>query len=618
MEITRRDFINGTLAGAGASLLGMPAPARAQGLSVEWTGYGGIGDYADSNGNTAAVVNAAHAIRDGRFPTPFETARNLGETYDVIVVGGGFAGLAAVYEIKKAAPGQRVLLLDNHPVPGGEAKQNVVEIDGVKLIGPQGSNGTLVPFPGFYPIANQYWAELGIPRTFEFERDGPHTPPIRFARDNYESMFWDEGLADVGWFFGSTMVRDPFSDRLARVPLPPHAKRDWLRWHDWKAPVAPPAGVDADRWLDTMTYGDYMTDVMGLGSDIFPLVDPLVAVGDYGVSATAISAYSAKLLGLPGPAGDAGIGYDEADIFSFPGGNTTIARYLFKALLPEGIQGTPAFADVAGAPFDFSAFDKPGASLRVRVSSTAVAVAHDGRPENAAFVNVAYTDRSGELLRVRGRAVVMAGGGWVTKHVVRDLPEEFHDAYAQFHNGPILVVNVGLRNWRAMAKLEISALRWFEGLGFFANIRRPMIYDGYHPPLDPERPAMLTLYIGFPQAGVPLQDQAVEGRVRLFATSYAQFEAQIRRQLQRLLEPAGFDHRNDIGAIVLNRWGHAYVAPQPGFYFGSNGRPAPSTIIRKGFGRISFGHSELQGRQNWPRACEEGKRAALQALAVSS
>ncbi|HEY1653579.1 MAG TPA: NAD(P)-binding protein [Candidatus Tumulicola sp.] len=618
MKFTRRDFINGTLAGAGASLLNMPAPAHAQGLSEPWTGYGGIGDYADSNGNTATVVNAAHAIRDGRFPTPFSSAAALDESYDLVVVGGGFAGLAAAYEYRKAAPDKFILLLDNHPVPGGEAKQNVIEIDGVTLIGPQGSNGTLVPMPGFYPIANEYWHDLGIPRSFQWAQDDPRTSGIRFARDNYESMFWDEGLADVGWFFGSTMVRDPFADALARVPLPAQTKRDWLAWHNWKQPVAAPGGMDADHWLDTMTYGQYLTRVMGLHDDIFALVDPLVATGDYGVSATAISAYAAKLLGLPGPAGAAGIGYNEADIFSFPGGNTTIARYLFKALLPEGITGSGAFGDVAGAPFDFAAFDVPGAKLRVRTSATAVAVAHDGPPERAEFVNVAYTDPAGTLLRVRAKSVVMAGGGWVNKHVVRDLPPEFHDAYAQFHNGPILVVNVGLRNWEAMAKLGISALRWFDGLGFFANIRRPMQYPGYRPPFDPQSPAMLTLYIGFPQAGVPLQEQAVAGRVQLFTTSYAQFESQVREQLQRMLGPSGFDHRRDVGAIVLNRWGHAYIAPQPGFYFGSEGRPAPSSVIRKGFGRISFGHSELQGRQNWPRACEEGKRAALQALAATA
>ena len=49
--ITRRDFVGATLIGSGAALLGMPCPGQAQGLTTQWNGYAGIGDYARSNGN---------------------------------------------------------------------------------------------------------------------------------------------------------------------------------------------------------------------------------------------------------------------------------------------------------------------------------------------------------------------------------------------------------------------------------------------------------------------------------------------------------------------------------------------------------------------------------------
>ncbi|MDH3549040.1 MAG: twin-arginine translocation signal domain-containing protein, partial [Gammaproteobacteria bacterium] len=64
-NISRRDFINGTLVGVGATLLGAAAPgctARqtpAPTTSDPWTGYGGVGDYATANGNVAAVRDAA-------------------------------------------------------------------------------------------------------------------------------------------------------------------------------------------------------------------------------------------------------------------------------------------------------------------------------------------------------------------------------------------------------------------------------------------------------------------------------------------------------------------------------------------------------------------------------
>ncbi len=64
--ITRRDFLNSTLIASGAALLSSAAPGELLGQAKEddWNGYGGVGDYANSNGNTQAVVNAGHEIRD--------------------------------------------------------------------------------------------------------------------------------------------------------------------------------------------------------------------------------------------------------------------------------------------------------------------------------------------------------------------------------------------------------------------------------------------------------------------------------------------------------------------------------------------------------------------------
>jgi spermidine dehydrogenase len=64
----------------------------------------------------------------------------------------------------------------------------------------------------------------------------------------------------------------------------------------------------------------------------------------------------------------------------------------------------------------------------------------------------------------------------------------------------------------------------------------------------------------------------------------------------------------------LNRWGHAYISPQPGFHFGNDGQEAPREIVKKGYGRIQFGHSELSGYMSNTRAMIEGARAARAAM----
>ena len=200
----------------------------------------------------------------------------------------------------------------------------------------------------------------------------------------------------------------------------------------------------------------------------------------------------------------------------------------------------------------------------MRLGATAVAVRHEGDPANAATVRVTYA-AAGTLAAVKARSVVVAIGGWIARHVVRDLPAAYATAYAQFHHGPILVANVGVRNWMPFAKLGITAARWFDGFGFYVNVRQPMeVGDPAAPPFDPRYPAMLTFYVGFPQPGMPVEAQTAAGRARLFETSYAGFERQIRRQLQTMFGAYGFDAKRDIGAIVLNRWGHAYLSPQPG------------------------------------------------------
>jgi spermidine dehydrogenase len=618
--ITRRDFIGATLVGSGAMLLGAPSPADAQNLTRTWTGYAGIGDYARSNGNTAEVVNAAHGVRDGRYEAAIAAARPVDDLYDLVIVGGGFAGLIAAYDFKKKFPSGRCLVLENHPVFGGEAKQNQMLVDGIVLTGPQGSNDAVVPAAdNSYAHVSALWDEIGMPRHFDYVAPHGADPKLKYARDHYEPMFWNEDEASIGYFFDGRAlgtkrmwVTDPWSDDLRRAPLSPAVRRNLVAWKKHARVLSHGDAAQTDRWLDTMSYGDFIVNEMGLSKDVFHLADPLVATGDFGVSADAVSAYAAKLLGFPGVADSVnGAGQD---IFSFPGGNAAILRHIVKAMIPDAITGTSSFGDVLNAPIAFDALDREQPT-RIRLGATVVAVEHAGAPERAETVDVTYAVK-GELSRVRAKAVIVAAGGWIAKHIVRDLPPAYVAAFAQFHHAPILVANVAVRNWKPFAKLGITAAHWFDGFGFFVNVRQPMVVDGAPVPLDPAKPAMLTFYVGFPQPGVPIDAQTEGARARLFATSYAEYEMQIRHQLQTLFGEAGFDARRDIAGIVLNRWGHAYLAPQPGFYFGSATTPAPLGVIRERYGRVAFGHSELSGRQSWGRAAQEGRRALAQVLEV--
>ena len=123
--ITRRDFVNGVLVTGGAALLWSPGAALADAIDAyapsgsPWTGYGGVGDYQWSNGNTEAVMNAAHGIRDGAYADA--SGSTAEESVDLVVIGGGFSGITAAFEFnKRRKPGQTCLLLENHAMFGGE------------------------------------------------------------------------------------------------------------------------------------------------------------------------------------------------------------------------------------------------------------------------------------------------------------------------------------------------------------------------------------------------------------------------------------------------------------------------------------------------------------------
>jgi spermidine dehydrogenase len=299
---------------------------------------------------------------------------------------------------------------------------------------------------------------------------------------------------------------------------------------------------------------------------------------------------------------------------SFPGGNDGIARHMVKTLIPDAIAGANTLDAVCRNNIKFEALDRPGQPARIRLNSTTVWVKHEGDAAKSDFVTVAYT-RGGNVYRLKARSVVMAGGCWTSKHIVRDLPAAHREAYDQFYRSPCLMANVALRNWRFLYKIGISGCQWFEGLGNFAAIRKLPTFSSDNKTISPDSAVVLTLKVIFPHYGLPLQDQGNLGRTQLLTTSFRDYERQIRAQMTEMFSASGFDASRDIAGIVLNRWGHAYVSPQPGFFFGKDGNPAPRTILRAApFGRIAFANTDLSGTPDHRTAIGEAHRAVSQLL----
>ena len=161
-------------------------------------------------------------------------------------------------------------------------------------------------------------------------------------------------------------------------------------------------------------------------------------------------------------------------------------------------------------------------------------------------------------------------------------------------------------------------MRWFDGFGWFFSLRRQMIIDGREPmPLDPAKPIVITMYNSFCLPGLPVAQQTVAARMALYSMYFRDIELAVRSQFTKMFASAGFDAARDIAGITANRWGHAYVVSPPYFAFGKDGQPAPREVVRAGYGRLRFAHSELEGAQMWETAVAEGERAVKQLMEVA-
>jgi spermidine dehydrogenase len=616
-DITRRDFLNSTLIASGAMLLNSASPAQlvAQAAptgdaSDDWTGYGGIGDYAHSNGNTQSVLDAGHQIRDGLFDSLPADLIDTRETYDCVVVGGGISGLAAALVFKRlAGSGKTCLVIENHPIFGGEAKRNEFLVDGHQLTAHQGSALFQVPFP--HSFIARFYESIGLKTLrLEYQKWAGPDPEIALSTTPYL------GSSPYGLYFGAKFAQaqglwltDPWGKKLEGAPISAKAREELLRYQTpdpARAQVPEYRGDAISRRLDTITLEDHLIERYGIGRETVRtfLFDE---GGGFGLGPDALSGYTAYAFNGLGAVAD-------SEDQMFPDGNSGIARLIAKTLFPESIAGTQSIEDVYRGSVNFDSLDRAGAPARIRLNSTAVWVKHDGEPAKSETVTILYT-RAGKTYQVKARSVVMAGGSWTTKHIVRDLPDDRKEAYAQFHRSPCMLANVAVRNWRFLYKLGISGCQWFEGLGSYLQIRKLALCGTDSPTIGPDSPVVLTIKVLYSYPGKSAEQQGHMGRGEMISTPFREYERQIRQQLTDMFAHTGFDASRDIAGIILNRWGHAYASPAPGFYFGKDGKPAPGDILRAApFGRIAFANTDLSGMPDHKSSIIEADRAVQQLL----
>ena len=620
-DITRRDFLGSTLLASGGLLLDSVTPQQLLAQQADdLTGYGGVGEYSTSNGNTLPVLQAGHKIRDAVYQHLPRDIVETGETYDCVIVGGGISGIAAaLFHQRQSGARATRLVLENHLIFGGEAKQNEFLVDGQRLIAHQGSAIYQLQQPQSFLA--QFYDSIGLKTPkLTYQKWAGSPPEMPLSRTPYDEAGMDYG--QYGFWFGPKFghasglwVMDPVRRKLEGAPISDSARAEWLRFLtgtavDQKPFEHPKSESDPiAHCLDTITLEQHYMERFGLSRETVRSFLSPVAGGGSGLGPDALSAYSDYAYEVLNPIPDETGGMDQM----FPGGNTTIARLMVKSLIPSSIGGPGTVDAVSRNTVNFAALDTAGAPAHIRLGSTAVFVQHDGDPVKAATVSIVY-EKAGKLYRVKARSVVMAGGSWTTKHIVRDLPESHRQAYAQFYRSPCMMANVAVRNWRFLYNRGLSGCRWFGGVvGDYMEVRKLALTGDVSPTIGPDSPIVLSLKCLYAYPGLPTEEQGNRGRMELLSTSFREYERRIRQQFTDMFAASGFDAPRDIAGIILNRWGHAYLSPQPGFFFGKNGQPAPREILRQApFGRIAFANTDLAGAMDHRFSILEAQRAINQ------
>src|SRR5262249_49442865 len=130
-SITRRDFLNGVAVSIVGSAL---APEIGRGAQQEFAPERAADYYPPTRvgmrGSHAGSFEVAHQLRDRR-QWDLSSAVNTGESYDLVIVGGGLSGLsAAYYFIRDVGRSAEVLLLDKHAGFGSHAKRTTLHWEG--------------------------------------------------------------------------------------------------------------------------------------------------------------------------------------------------------------------------------------------------------------------------------------------------------------------------------------------------------------------------------------------------------------------------------------------------------------------------------------------------------
>jgi spermidine dehydrogenase len=621
-KITRRDFLDGALLTVGAlsaAALGRAAQAETARYPPGLTGL---------RGQTPESFAVMHALRDGTFWDKAGAPQSTHEAYDLVVVGGGISGLAAAFLYRQQAGGKAgVLILENNDDFGGHARRNEFTAgNGRRIIGYGGSQSLQTP-SYFSPAVKQLLRDVAIDTDkFKsyYDQDWANRyklgPAVLFTREAFGS---DRLVKLTGMA----------ADWVPKTPLNERAKRDLIELIDRPRDYLPgKSREDKFDILSRTSYAEFLTATCAYDPQLVTYFQNSTE-GYFGVGIDGVTALDAW--------GDWEPGFDGMDlgekpyrtmsasarryltdsdpyIFHFPDGNAGVARALVRAMIPSALP-SHGMESLVATKADYSKLDVASDPVRLRLNASVVKVAHDGAPGSARSVTVTYME-NGTLKTVVASHVVLACWHRVIPYLTNELALEQIEALNDQQKVPLVLANVLISNWKALAKLGIRGFKAPSSFWHGAALDFPVSMGDYKFAATPRDPVLLSLVkvpLGAKRSSA--REQSLAGRRALMGLTFEDMEREIRDMLGRALSAGGFDPARDIEAITINRWAHGYAREymRPWDTFWPDGK-LPIETARKPWGRIAIANADSGAYAYANCAIDQAVRAVRDLLGHSA
>ena len=650
LSITRRDFINGVSYGLAASV----APIdflKAENIDPfkyppALTGI---------RGNHPGSFDHAHrlALAGGNF---LEEIIDLGETNDLIVVGGGISGLSAAYFYQeRTASNQNILILDNHDDFGGHAKRNEFQVDGREILTYGGSQS--IESPSYYEeVSKKLMADLGIDfqkfyRAYDFDyfKSRGLTSSFFFNKETYGENKIVRNVPNYRYDINHKNNTKPGNIKkvVKEMPISDKSKDEFTRLFLDKTDFFPEMTLEEKFYhLENMSYEEYLRNYHKVGDEVVGLFHTMLW-SLWGVGTESIPAFGAFSDGLPG---FSGLGFtdeddtsepenqmydistydetiegfmsknevsDEPYIFHFPDGNATIARLLVRKMIPNAISGN-TMEDIVTAKADYSQLDLPDQNTKIRLESTVISVKNVNGGVEVIYVN------QGKLYKVSGKKCILACYNGIIPELCPELPKKQKEALKYNVKVPLVWIQVAMRNWHMFANKGIS--RAISPNSFFNNmyIDFPVSIGDYQYPQTFDEPVVFLMnhVPTRPYEGLTNREQHRKGRYDILKLSFQDYEDKIIDHLSAMF---GSDFKEeDLAGITVNRWAHGYSYEYNSLFDNAffDGRMPdsidneryPHVIGRKPFGNISIANSDSGGSAYVDAAIVQADRAVNELL----